>query len=403
MTGRRLPKGGSRVDRSRPLSVRFDGRDLEAFEGDTLASALLADGVVGGFRSPILGRPRGIVSAGAEEPNAFVAVLEPWTDVIVPATLVPAIDGLVAESRPGVGRLVASPDRPEPRRRHHHVETLVVGAGIAGRASAAEAAGRGDRVLLVDEGSAIADPPTGDDLTVLSNATALGVYDAGYVVIHERTPDLERVWHVRARSVVIATGALERPIAFAGNDLPGVMLGGSAAAYLGRYGVAPGERAAVFATNDWGLAVANAFADAGVEVVRTIDARTGEHVIAARGDGAIERILVRSADGTEDAVDVDLLAVSGGWNPTLTLWRASGGDLSYDAARSCFVPGDGPSWLSVAGAAAGEVAESEPLWVVEEGEDAEKFVDLQRDQTVADVAAALDRGLRSVEHVKRAT
>jgi sarcosine oxidase subunit alpha len=402
MTGRRLASGGSRIDRARPSSVRFDGRDLEAFEGDTLASALLANGVVGGFRSPILGRRRGIVSAGTEEPNAFVAVLEPWTDVIVPATLVPAVEGLVAESRPGVGTLVEIADRREPRRRHRHVETLVVGGGIAGRAAAAEAATRGNRVLLVDEG-AIDDPPTGDDVTVLPNATALGVYDAGYVVIHERTAELERVWHVRARNVVLATGALERPIAFAGNDLPGVMLAGSVAAYLERFGVAPGERAAVFATNDWGAGVAGVLASSGVEVVRTVDARAGERVVGARGAGAIETILVRDAAGREESVEADLLAVSGGWNPNLTLWRSIGGDLTYDAARSCFVPGSGPAWLSVAGAAAGEVPEGEPLWLVAEGEDADKFVDLQRDQTVADVAAALGRGLRSVEHVKRAT
>ena len=407
MTGRRLASGGSRIDRARPISVRFDGRDLEAFEGDTFASALLANGVVGGFRSPILGRPRGIVSAGAEEPNAFVAVLEPWTDVIVPATLMSAVDGLVAESRPGVGTLVETADRREPRRQHRHVETLVVGGGIAGRAAAVEAAARGDRVLLVDEGAVIDDPPTGDDVTVLPNATALGVYDAGYVVIHERTPDLERVWHVRARNVVLATGTLERPIAFAGNDVPGVMLAGSVAAYVERFGVGPGERAAVFATNDWGLGVAEVLAAAGVEVVRTIDARAGERVVAADGDGALERIVVLDAAGREGSFEADLLAVSGGWNPNLTLWRSIGGDLTYDAARSCFVPrsgpGSGPAWLSVAGAAAGEVPESEPLWVVAEGEDADKFVDLQRDQTVADVAAALGRGLRSVEHVKRAT
>ena len=403
MTGRRLSSGGAWIDRSKPVSFGFDGRHYEAFDGDTLASALLASGVAGGFRSPILGRPRGVASAGSEEPNAFVAVLEPWTDVIVAATLVPVVDGLVAESRAGVGRLADGSDRRPPRRRHHHVETLVVGGGRAGRTAASDAADRGHRVLLVDEGHAIADPPSVGDVTVLSNATVLGVYDAGYAVIHERTSDVERIWHVRARSVVLATGAHERPIAFAGNDLPGVMLAGSVAAYVERFGVAPGERAAVFATNDWGLAVAEVLTNAGADVI-TIDARAGERVVAAQGDGAIERIVVREAVGLDESIDVDLLAVSGGWNPNLTLWRAIGGGLSYDAARSCFVPdGDGPSWLSAVGAAAGEVPESDPLWFVEEGEDAEKFIDLQRDQTVADVAAALGRGLRSVEHVKRLT
>ena len=344
------------------------------------------------------------MSAGSEEPNAFVAVLEPWTDVIVPATTVPIVDGLVAEPRPGVARLADGSEKGGARRRHHHVETLVVGAGPAGRAAASEAASRGDRVLLVDERHVIEDAPTGDELTVLPNATGLGVYDAGYVVLHERShAPPERVWHIRARRVVLATGALERPIAFAGNDLPGVMLAGSAATYVARFGVAPGERAAVFATNERGLGAANVLAAAGIDVVRTIDARTGEQVVAAQGYGALERIVVRDTGGGEDEVDVDLLAVCGGWNPNLTLWRAIGGGLTYDTARACFVPDGGPSWLSVAGSAAGEVAESEPLWFVEEGEDTEKFVDLQRDQTVADVAATLGRGLRSVEHVKRAT
>jgi sarcosine oxidase, subunit alpha len=203
--------------------------------------------------------------------------------------------------------------------------------------------------------------------------------------------------------VVLATGAHERPIAFAGNDLPGVMLAGSVAAYIERFGVAPGIRAAVFATNDWGRGVADVLSAAGVEVVRTIDARGGERVVSAEGTGALERVVVKGADGVDEDLEADLLAVSGGWSPNLSLWRAIGGVLTYDAARSCFVPDGGPPWLSVVGAAAGEVPQSEPLWFVEEGEDEEKFVDLQRDQTVTNVAAALGRGLRSVEHVKRAT
>ena len=99
MTSRRLPEGGTWIDRSQPIGFRFDGVEYEGFEGDTLASALLANGVVGGFRSPILGRPRGIFSAGIEEPNALVAVRQPWVDLIVPATVVPVVGGLVAASR----------------------------------------------------------------------------------------------------------------------------------------------------------------------------------------------------------------------------------------------------------------------------------------------------------------
>jgi sarcosine oxidase subunit alpha len=149
---RRLESGGTWIDRSRSIRFSFDGAEYEGFEGDTLASALLANGLGGGFRSPILGRPRGVFSAGAEEPNAFVEISEPWFDPIVAATMAPLADGMVAASRAGVGRL--PPDGLNGVRREHrhaHVETLVVGGGVAGSAAAAAAADRGERVLHVDE------------------------------------------------------------------------------------------------------------------------------------------------------------------------------------------------------------------------------------------------------------
>ena len=403
MTSRRLPEGGTWIDRSKPIAFRFDGAGYEGFEGDTLASALLANGVVGGFRSPILGRPRGIFSAGIEEPNALVAVREPWVDLIVPAPVVPLVDGLVAASRAGVADLADGGAPTHARHRHRHVETLVVGGGPAGRAAATRAAGNGDRVLLVDERHVLDDPPTGPDVTAMPNATALGVYDDGYVVVHERARTTETIWHIRAANVVLATGALERPIAFAGNDLPGVMLAGAAVAYVERFGVAPGDRAVVFATNEWGLAAAEILHGAGVEVARTVDARNGEAVTEARGDAGVEEVAVRNGDGTIEVVDADLLVISGGWNPNLTLWRSIGGGLRYRDTSACFVPDGGPSWLSVTGAAAGDLPASVSVPFVEEGDDALKFVDLQRDQTVADIAATLESGLRSVEHVKRAT
>ena len=403
MTSRRLPEGGTWVDRSKPITLRFDGAGYEGFEGDTLASALLANGVVGGFRSPIQARPRGILSAGIEEPNALVAVREPWVDLIVPATVVPVVDGLVAEPRAGVSNLADDGAPTHARHRHRHVETLVVGAGAAGRAAASRAAGKGDRVLLVDERHVLDDPPTGPDVTAMPNATALGVYDDGYMVVHQRVRPMDTIWHIRAANVVLATGALERPIAFAGNDLPGVMLAGAAVAYVERFGVAPGDRAVVFATNEWGLAAAEILHRAGVEVARTVDARNGEAVTEARGDAGVEEVAVRNGDGTIEVVDADLLVISGGWNPDLTLWRSIGGGLRYRDTSACFVPDGGPSWLSVTGAAAGDLPASVSVPFVEEGDDALKFVDLQRDQTVADIAVTLESGLRSVEHVKRAT
>ena len=405
MTSGRLAHGGAWIDRSKPVGFAFDGTELEGFEGDTLASALLANGVVGGFRSPILGRPRGIYSSGVEEPNAYVEITQPWFDPIVAATTVSLIDGLVARSRAGVGRLPSDPGSvttPRVGHRFVHVEVLVVGGGVSGRAAAHAASLDGDRVLLVDEHPVVEDPTSGRDVTVLTNATALGVYDDGYTVVLER-PGEDVVWHIRAGRVVLATGAIERPIAFAGNDLPGVMLAGAAETYVERYGVRPGERAAVFATNDLGLGVGDVLMEAGVDVVRTVDARSGELVIEALGGERVERILVRTTDGGEEAFEVDLLTVSGGWNPNLGLWRSIGGALRYDDERATFVPDDGPPWLSVEGSAAGDVPAGTRLWSVEHGDDAAKFVDLQRDQTVADIAETLGGGLRSVEHVKRAT
>ncbi|HEU5225635.1 MAG TPA: 2Fe-2S iron-sulfur cluster-binding protein, partial [Actinomycetota bacterium] len=405
MTSGRQAHGGAWIDRSKPVGFAFDGTELEGFEGDTLASALLANGVVGGFRSPILGRPRGIYSSGVEEPNAYVEITQPWFDPIVAATTVSLIDGLLARSRAGVGRLPSDPGSvttPRVRHRFVHVEVLVIGGGASGRAAARAASVEGGRVLLVDERPFVEDPPSGLDVTVLTNATALGVYDDGYTVVLER-PGEDVVWHIRAGRVVLATGAIERPIAFAGNDLPGVMLSGAAETYVERYGIRPGERAAVFATNDLGVRVAGVLSEAGVDVVRTVDARSGELVIEALGEDRLERVLVRTADGGEEEFDVDLLAVSGGWNPNLGLWRSIGGGLRYDDERATFVPDDGPSWLTVEGSAAGDVPAATPLWSVAHGDDAAKFVDLQRDQTVADVADALGGGLRSVEHVKRAT
>jgi sarcosine oxidase subunit alpha len=448
---RRLSSGGA-VDRAAPLRFTFDGREHQGLEGDTLASALLAAGQGGGFRSPLLGRPRGVMTAGPEEPCAFVEVSAPWFDLIAPATMVPLVDGLAAGARAGVGRLPGPGARTPPgRQRHAHVETLVVGAGVAGLRAALQAARRGDRVLLVDErghlgGTArsfetVDDQPAwawvdvaagelraAPDVTVLTGAAALGVYDAGYVVVHERAAahraereaPVERLWHVRARRVVLATGAHERPVAFAGNDRPGVMLSGAVLTYLDRFGVLAGERAVVFTTNDAGYQTARALRGAGAQVAAIVDPRregaaqdharadgfgvlAGAVVAATDGQVHVTAGLAVTPDGQEIRLDADLVAVSGGWNPVTQLHRAIGGGLRYAADRSCFVPDGGPAWLEVVGAAAGEVPPAEPCWYVPAEDLSGHFVDLQRDQTVADVAAALGSGLRSVEHVKRAT
>ncbi|MGZ8581381.1 MAG: 2Fe-2S iron-sulfur cluster-binding protein [Actinomycetota bacterium] len=446
MTGRRLDApAGHGVDRTRSIAFTFDGATFEGLSGDTLASALVANGADVVARSPLLGRPRGVFSAGVEEPNAFVEVSAPAFCPIVPATAVPLTDGLVASSRPGVGRLPADDaGAPAAHHRHMHVETLVVGAGVAGLRAALKAAETGDRVMLVDERSWLGGTATtGDDVdgepalpwvttaggalssasevTVLTDATALGVYDDGYVVVYERSTPVERVHHVRARRVVLATGAHERPIGFRRNDLPGVMLASAATLYADRFGVLAGERAVVFSTNHAGHEAATALARHGLDVAAIvdpgeggratdaaretgIDVRVGWSVLAADGDPRVRSVTLVGPGGAVDTLDADLVLVSGGWNPTSQLWRGIGGGLRWDDARTCFVPdGIGPPWLSIVGAAAGDVPSSIPYWYTPADDLSEHFVELQRDSTVADVLDAVGHELRSTEHVKRAT
>jgi len=417
MTGARLESGGAWLDRSRPVRFSFDGRSVKGFAGDTVASALLAAGARGGFVSPILGRPRGIATAGVEEPNAFVEIAEPWFEPIRPATMVPVVDGMVVRSRAGVGVLPDDDIAPRPSQHtYRHVETLVIGAGDAGRAAAAAAAGR---TLLIDEQPVVLDPPPGVD--ALAETTASGIYDDGYVVCYQRIGDADVIHHVRASRVVLAAGAHERPIAFAGNDRPGVMLASAALAYLERFGVLAGQRVVAFSTNHAGHDAAHALARAGAQVIVVdpsptggdatarlraagVDVRSNARVVATAGDPALRAVTIEGADGGHETVDADVLAVSGGWNPVVQLARGIGVGLTYDEDKACFVhDGTGPAWLEVVGGAAGDVPASFPLWVVDAGDDAEKFVEPLRDQTVADVARAVDAGLTSSEHVKRAT
>ncbi len=416
----RLSAGGSWIDRSSPLSFRFDGVEYDGFEGDTLASALLGNGVHGGFRSPILGRPRGIFTAGPEEPNAYVEVSEPWFDPIVAAPLVELVDGLVAESRSGTGHL-RSPARPlRVEHRHVHVELLVVGSGHGGLYPAEEAASRGDRVLLVERERDLAGAGTTwrpDGVTYLTRATALGVYDDGYAIVHQHAGGVDRIWHVRARDVVLATGSRQRLMAFSDNDRPGVMLSSAGLSYL-NYAVAVGRRVVAFGTKpDYGAL--ETLRAAGIEVAAVVDVRSeaalprtiagmellaGWVVEATQGGLALEAVRLRGPDGERRTVDCDVLLVSGGLTPNLDLWRGAGGTIRFDEETASFLPDVGPPWLSVVGSAAGDDLGDGVVYPFVPAEDYSRhFVDLQRDQTVADISATLEAGLTSIEHVKRAT
>jgi sarcosine oxidase subunit alpha len=419
-----------RIREGKALRFRFDGQDLIGYEGDTLAAALLANGVHRIGASIRLGRPRGIFSAGVEEPGALVQIEEPFPEPMLPATVVELYDGLVARGLSGRGRLAASPDPARYDAMHAHCDVLVVGAGPAGLAEAEAAASTGARTILVDEQPPRVTPAA--EVQFLSRTTAFGYYDDNYVVaVERRTNHLgrsapahlsrERIWRIRARQVVLATGAHERSLAFADNDRPGVMLAGAARTYVNRYGVRPGRRAVVMTTNDSAYAAALDLHAAGVEIAAVADLRPGGSPAMARlcaergievldghavarvvGEERVSAVTLRHLDGGPARdLDADLLLVSGGWNPVVALYSQAGGKLAYDPELGAFRPDGGcRQALRV-------VPFSPPpgiaVWALPGADPATSFVDLQRDVTVADLERAVGTGMRSVEHVKRYT
>ncbi|MFE7766563.1 sarcosine oxidase subunit delta family protein [Streptomyces sp. NPDC057438] len=479
-----------RIDRDTALTFTFDGTEYQGHRGDTLASALLANGVIHAGTSIKLGRPRGIFSAGVEEPNAVIQIEEPFPEPMLPATTVELYDGLVATSLPGQGRLATEPDPARYDAVHAHCDLLVVGAGPAGLAAAAAAANSGARVILADDqpelgGSLLGTAEHLDwvgetaglldaagEVRVLRRTTVFGYYDDNHLLaVERRTNHLgaaapghvsrERVWRIRARRVVLATGAHERSLAFADNDRPGVMLASSARTHVNRHGALPGRHAVVFTTNDSAYAAALDLASAGLTVTAIVDTRPEPGEWAARATAAgIEVLAGHAVTGTAGesrltAVTVapygesagqrefaaDLLLVSGGWNPAAHLFSQSGGKLRHDETLGSFVPDTGRQAVEVVGSASGlfdtaavlaqgaaagaraieaegytpeeprlPVVAPQPrttpamhVYVVPGAPDAPRFVDLQRDVTVADLARATGAGLRSVEHTKRYT
>lgn len=422
----RLPRGG-RIDRSRPVQFTFNGMSYRGFAGDTLASALLANDIRVVARSVTYGRPRGIFSAGIEEPNALVQI---GPEPMLRATQVELVDGLDAIGLNGKGRVGAEPDTGRFDKVYAHCEVLVIGGGRAGLTAALAAGQSGDRVLLVDEqaelggrllsagwdewlAATISQLGSMPDVRLLTRSTAFGVYDQNLVLIAQRLPEGGRLWQVRARRVMLATGAHERPLIFGNNDRPGVMLAGAARTYVNRYGVAPGTRAVIFTNNDSTQALAADLVRAGISVEAVVDVRAGEAVVDTLADDAgLQSAVIAPLTGDRPPREAqcDLLCVSGGFNPAVHLVSQAQGRLRYDEGLACFVPDGSIGGVEVVGAASGDLGGRGqgaimPYWVISKNATdwSTHFVDLERDVTVADVRRATGAGMRSVEHVKRFT
>ena len=532
---RRLATGG-RIDRAKPVSARFNGKPLAGFVGDTLASALLASNKVLVGRSFKYHRPRGLLSAGVEEPNALFTLEDgARTEPNMPATMTELTEGLAARSQnawpspdldlmamnslvsplfqsgfyyktfmgpakgswmfyepfirraAGLGRATdkADPDRYETR--HEFCDVLVVGAGPAGLAAALTAGRSGARVILAEQdielgGSLLSDNEPHHEawrakcieelqnlvnVKLCARTTVQGLYDDNLAILVERRdrlkPDAAKsearqvLTSLRFESIVMATGAIERPLVFSNNDRPGVMLASALRTYVNRFAVAPGKRAVIVTNNDTAYDAAIDLAKAGVAVT-VADHRTtippdlvgtaAAHGMAifpntgvsdVEGGKTISRVKLSGAHAV--TIECDALGMAGGWSPVAHLSSHGGIKPKYDEAIAAFVPGGfalghfgagammGTFGLASAitqGAIAGTRAASAagfektkperaprhmsdrkysilPVWAPPQSGKGKAFVDFQNDVTARDVKIAYQEGYQSVEHLKRYT
>ncbi len=468
----RLATGGRLIDRSRRIGFNFDGKRYTGHPGDTLASALLANGQLVMGRSFKYHRPRGPVGAGPEEPNALMGLgsgnrfepnqratvtelradLESQSQNRWPSLKfdVGAINARLSKVFPagfyyktflwprafwkhvyepvirhsaGLGRPPEGHDGDRYEQFHIHVDVLVVGGGVAGLAAALEAGRAGARVLLVEQdaqcggradidGPEIAGRAAQDwvnsvlqeldemkNVTIRTRCSGAGVYDHGYVLAQETLAERQdgdlrprhRLWKIRARRIVTATGAIERPLSFAGNDIPGVMLAGAMRDFLMNWGVSIGDRTVLVTNNDDAYRTALALSDAGLVVPAVLDARpradgalpnevrargirveTGRGIAHVNGRFKVTGVAICAQAGEGavlEEIACDAVAMSGGWSPVVHLWSHCGGKLVWDDARAMFRPdhgrpptgADGSGFVIPSGLADGELTTSDVI------------------------------------------
>jgi len=443
---KRLASGG-RIDRKKVINFSFDGKSYKGFEGDTLASALLANGVDIIARSFKYSRPRGITGHGSEEPNGVIQLGTGASTIPnVRATQQELYAGLVANpvagwpsvnfdlmatlgkagammppgfyyktfmypqklwmtyehfirKAAGLGKAPTAPDPDTYDKINHHCDVMIVGAGPAGLSAALAAAKTGARVIIADEqnemgGSLLSTTQTIDgapasqwlqdtieiledysNVIVLPRSTVMGYYDHNFLAVIERRTDhlgeisprgaRQRMHRVRAKQVILAPGAQERPLIFANNDIPGVMLASSISVYLNRYAVAPGNALVVSTANDSGYQAAIDWHKAGRKVIGIADSRAESNgelveeakklglkiwfshaVIEAKGSRRVYAATVApiNAEGTQvtgasQNYDCDIIATSGGWSPVVHLSCHTGARPVWNDDIIGFLPG----------------------------------------------------------------
>ena len=460
----RLSKGGRLIDRSKSVEFTFDGKRLNGYEGDTLASALLANNqrLVG--RSFKYHRPRGIVASGPEEPNALVGLgagskFEPNQR----ATTTELFAGLHSKSQNawpslefdigGINRIMsrvfpagfyyktfifprfawkhifepfirkaaglgAAPTEKDADKYEYfyaHVDVLIIGGGSSGLAAALEVGRSGAKVLVLEQkntwggrapvdgvvinnekseewiNKTLAELESMPNVSLKNRTMGAGVYDHGWATGYESLTDhmpskvgpRQRLWRIRATRILTTTGAIERPLSFAGNDLPGVMLAGSVRDYIVDFGTSCGDIMVLATNNDDAYRTAIAQCEVGLKVAIILDARsnvTGELPNKARSMGirvetgmAISKvkgskgvsgvsICLQAGEGIPiEEIKCDVVAMSGGWSPIVHLWSHCGGKLNWDNENAMFRPdadrpplgADGSGFVIVGGSANG--------------------------------------------------
>jgi sarcosine oxidase subunit alpha len=524
---------GGLINRDTSLSFTFDGKSYQGYEGDTLASALLANCVRLMGRSFKYHRPRGPLTGGSEEPNALVELRsggrqEPNTR----ATVAELYDGLSANSQnrwpslerdfmaindqfsnfltagfyyktfmwpkafweklyepiirkaAGLGSLTGEDDPDLYDKGFLHCDLLIIGAGPTGLAAALTAGRAGAQVILTDEdfrmggrliaetgaladisgadwvAQALAELASMNNVRVMPRTTVFGAYDHGiygavernadHLIVPEADKPRQTLWRIYSKRALIATGAIERPIAFENNDRPGILLAGAVRSYTNRWAVTPAQSVVVFANNDDAHQTARDLMAQGIKVPAIVDTRPdaadvegtevlkGAEIINTSGRLGLTSVQVRTEKGYTTDLYCEALAMSGGWNPNLGLTCHQRGRPVWNADIHAFVPGDGlPVGQIVAGAAKGEMTTEaalhggaaaavsalgdlgitaspadlpaaadapvsiSPFWHVKGAKRA--WLDYQNDVTVKDVKLAHQENFTSVEHLKRYT